>query len=94
MGSLLNNCPRLNSFLFVVGTIGDYFLQTLRLTSVCWKMALVLTIAMKTGKCCHSVLNVNACCTSIRHYCGAKKIVFLPSTTIPCCVASPWQQCL
>ena len=34
MDSLLNNCPRLNIFLFVVGTIGDFFLQTLQLTSV------------------------------------------------------------
>ena len=34
MASLLNNCTRLNSLLFVVGTIGDYFLQTLWLTSM------------------------------------------------------------
>lgn len=34
MATLLNNCSRLNTLVFVVGTIGDLFLQTVRLTSV------------------------------------------------------------
>ena len=92
MGSLLNNCPRLNSFLFVVCTIGDYFLQTLRLTSVIKRFVLENGASIDDSNEDREVLSFSAeckSCTSIRHYCGAKKIVFLPSTTIPCCVAGP-----
>ena len=65
MGSLLNNCPRLNSFLFVVGTIGDYFLQTLRLTSVIKRFVFENGASIDDSNEDREVLSFSAECKSL-----------------------------